>query len=265
MEGECRFTCVEGCGACCRNLRVPLSVAEAIAWTGRGHAADVLTEALIIATPDAVANDVARHKLPRSHAGACGALPIAVNVVLAASFPDAPCPNLGTDARCGIYDERPAVCRVYPMEITPHLVFDPRRKNCPPAAWDDSGAPLVRDGLCVDSDTGDQIDSARAAQIADAPIKARLCAGLRARTAGLSGEGFVVHAVAPETLRAALIEAAEATDEAPGERWIIVTNQRTTAAALTGARGAGASAIDGRIKDDPDPRRSYLGLFPDGD
>jgi len=265
MGVERRFTCVAGCGACCRNLRVPLSVAEAIAWTGRGHAVDVLTEALIIATPDAIDNDVARHKLPRAHAGICGALPIAVNVVLAARFPDGPCPNLGPDARCAIYAERPAVCRVYPLEITPHLVFDPGRKNCPPAAWAESGALLIHDGECADPDARERIESARAAQIADAPIKARLCVGLRVRTAGLSSEGFVVHALPSETMRAALIDATLATDAAPGERWVIVGNRGSTIAALAGARGDGALVIDGRIKDDPDSRRSYLGFYPDGE
>lgn len=265
MNGEVRFTCVEGCGACCRNLRVPLSVAEAIAWTGRGHAVDVLTEAMVVATSEATENDTARFKLPRSLPGACGVLPVAVNVVLAASFPDGPCPDLGDDARCRIYAERPAVCRVYPLEITPLVTFDPARKSCPSAAWDGSAPPFARGGAPLDVETRGRIEGARAAQIADVSTKARLCADLRIRTAGLSGEGFVVHGLDPETLREALVGACGSDREAPGDRWVVVTNRDSTLSALTGARGAGARARSGRIESDPDPRRAYLGLCPDGE
>ena len=45
-----------------------------------------------------------------------GSLPTRVVVILTGAY-EGPCPNLQPDMRCGIYEQRPLVCRIYPAEI----------------------------------------------------------------------------------------------------------------------------------------------------
>jgi hypothetical protein len=46
------------------------------------------------------------------------------------------CRNLDEDNLCRIYERRPLVCRIYPMEINPHIPLNPAAKDCPPQSWE---------------------------------------------------------------------------------------------------------------------------------
>ncbi|WP_367889644.1 YkgJ family cysteine cluster protein [Burkholderia sp. L27(2015)] len=53
--------------------------------------------------------------------------------------------------RCGIYEQRPLVCRIYPAEISPFVELTPMHKACPPDAWTPGLPPLLRAGKLVDA------------------------------------------------------------------------------------------------------------------
>ena len=63
----------------------------------------------------------AAHRRRRSFAAMSGRLPVRIVVILAADISGA-CPNLKHDLRCGIYERRPLVCRIYPAEINPFIL-----------------------------------------------------------------------------------------------------------------------------------------------
>ena len=133
------------CGNCCHDLRLPLTVAEALAWLGRGNEVQILCEALPWPEEPAADNLQAAHKRRRSFAAMSGSLPTRIVVILTGAFVG-PCPNLQADMRCRIYEERPFVCRIYPAEINPFIELVPANKGCPPEAWTPGLAPLVRAG-----------------------------------------------------------------------------------------------------------------------
>lgn len=39
------------------------------------------------------------------------------------------------ESRCGVYNERPLVCRTYPMAEWSNIVYQRRHDQCPPGAW----------------------------------------------------------------------------------------------------------------------------------
>src|SRR5580692_6123246 len=145
------------CGKCCYGLRLPLTVAEALAWMGRGNEVQILCEALPWPEEPAADNLQAAHKRRRSFAAMSGSLPTRIVVILTGAFAG-PCPNLQADMRCGIYEERPLVCRIYPAEINPFIQLEPAAKGCPPEAWTPGLAPLMRAGQLVDATTADLIE-----------------------------------------------------------------------------------------------------------
>ena len=155
---DINFECVM-CGGCCRDLRLPVTLSEARKWLERGGQVDVLCEA----TPWPVEPDstsaFAAYRRKRTFAASSGTLPIRVAVTVAASFTGA-CPNLGDDMRCGIYEERPLVCRVYPAEINPFIRLNHEHKLCPPDAWQVS-TPFAIDGVLLDSATRAAIEQSR--------------------------------------------------------------------------------------------------------
>ena len=108
------------CGKCCHDLRLPLTVTEAVAWLERGNNVQILCEALPWPEEPPAENRLATHKRRRSFASMSGSLPTRVLVTLAAVYAG-PCPNLRPDMRCAIYEQRPLVCRIYPAEINPFI------------------------------------------------------------------------------------------------------------------------------------------------
>ena len=174
--------------------------------------------------------------------------------------------QLQPDLRCGIYAERPLVCRIYPAEINPFIELAPASKACPPEAWTPGLAPLVRAGKLVDAATVALIQQSRDADTREAPAKQRLCALLGVDTAALSNEGFVVYSPRREDLMAALQRASEvlaapaaAPESAPARHF--VSNWRASVDALVSVGALGAW-VDTRVDASSTMPFEYLGFFP---
>jgi Fe-S-cluster containining protein len=266
MSMNIDFECTM-CGKCCHDLRLPLTVAEALAWMGRGNEVQILCEALPWPEEPAADNLQAAHKRRRSFAAMSGSLPARIVVILTGAFAG-PCPNLQADMRCGIYEARPLVCRIYPAEINPFIELDPASKGCPPEAWTPGLAPLLRGGKLVDATTAGLIQRSRAADTADAPAKQALCALLGIDVAALANEGFVVHSPQRAVLLAALEQASAAAAVTGGAAlkaptsedlpvWRFVSNRRATVDTLESVGALGAWV-------DPagETPFQYLGFYP---
>ncbi len=180
MDFECRL-----CGKCCHDLRLPLTVKEAVAWLERGDDVQVICEALPWPQEPPAENLEAAHKRRRSFAAMSGSLPTRVVVVLAGAYAG-PCPYLQPDMRCGIYGQRPLVCRIYPAEISPLIKLVPTHKVCPPDAWTHGSPSLLRAGKLVDAGMLALIQQSRVADVHDLPIKQQVCALLGIDQAAVS-------------------------------------------------------------------------------
>jgi len=200
VDSNVRFACV-GCGACCRGRFVPLTLNEAVTWLKRGHGVAVMLEAFDESLwPDG--SPEFTYNAGRSAAVPCASGTLRVTVILAANaLPE--CPNLQQDGLCGIYLERPLVCRIYPMEINPFIRLEPAAKDCPPESWE-QGTLLASDqGLAT------LVQQSRQADHDDALRKVALCESLGLTVAGWKGNGLVIHQPSVEDLLAAC----ENTDE----------------------------------------------------
>jgi Fe-S-cluster containining protein len=118
------------CGKCCHDLRLPLAVTEAVAWLERGNDVQILCDASPWLEEPPEDNLQAVHRRRRSFAAMSGSLLTRVVVILAGAYAG-PCPNLQPHMRCGIYEQRPLVCRIYPAEIIPFVELTPMHKACP--------------------------------------------------------------------------------------------------------------------------------------
>jgi Fe-S-cluster containining protein len=229
---DIHFKCTQ-CGKCCQDLRLPLTITEARRWFAAGRDLQLLCEATPWPTEPAPDNLQALHWRRRSFAGMNGMLPARVTVILTANLAGR-CPELQADMRCGIYEHRPYICRIYPAEVNPFRRLDIKAKLCPPEAWDPKN-PLFQTGGATlpDPDLQDAILRSREADFVDAPVKQRLSAALGLDRAAVSGEGFVMYS--PD--RNELAQAFERADESAGDdqqppRWRFVSKRPRTLAAL---------------------------------
>lgn len=250
------FHCTS-CGRCCKDLRLPLSAGEAVRWLEEGHAVELLCEAIPWPGEPPAADRQAAYKRERSFAAVSGDLPIRVLATLAAPL-GSRCPNLLADDRCGIYERRPAVCRIYPAESHPLRPLVVAERRCPPEAWQ-AGRPLLRDAACVDADLRRLILQRRERAVADVPLHRALCAALGIRAAAMANEGYVAHS--PERagmlrLLRTLQAGGEVRELAPGQGWDFVSDRPETVEAILscGARCVSVPAAS------PGPFE-YLSLF----
>lgn len=232
------FECTQ-CGKCCRGLKLPLTVAEALDWLREGHEVQLLCDAVPWAVEPDPSDLKAAHRRRRSFAAMSGSLPTRVVAILAANLAGV-CPNLQADNRCGIYERRPLVCRIYPAEINPFVQLDPAGKLCPPEAWASDRPLLQRDGRVVDAVVRQDIQVSRDTDAQNTDIKRRLCAALQIDCAALVDEGFVLYSPDRAVLLSALVRAIDGHDPQPEASWRFVSNQSGTIDALTqrGALGA---------------------------
>jgi hypothetical protein len=209
-----------------------LTVTEAVAWLERGNDVQILCEALPWLEEPPAENRQAAHKRRRSFAATSGSVPARVVVTLAAAYVG-PCPNLRPDMRCGIYEQRPLVCRIYPAEINPFIELEPTHKACPPDAWTAGLPSLLRAGTLVDDGMLTLIQQSRDADANDLPVKQWVCSLLGIDQAAVSNEGFVAHSPDRSDLLAALNQASDARDMTmQSPTWRFVSNRRTTVDAL---------------------------------
>ncbi len=239
---DLHFGCTQ-CGRCCQNVRIPLTASEALAWLQAGNRVDLLCDASLWPPPAAADPEHSAHRQRRSFAASSGTAALRVLVILVANVVG-PCPNLLPDLRCGIYERRPLVCRIYPAEINPFRPLEPRHKACPTEAWSARQPLWRRAGEFSDDSVRRDILQWRATDAREATLRRRLCAILGLTDAAWAEEGFVVYAPEGAALQAALAQALAAGDaERPGadDRWRLVAPHRETFDAL---RRAGALVVE---------------------
>ncbi|MBT2337818.1 MULTISPECIES: YkgJ family cysteine cluster protein [Pseudomonas] len=183
------FSCV-GCGKCCSDHHVPLTLAEARMWAEDGGQVIVLVEAFL---PDGLGLPVAQreHAERRSAVVHSGTTEARVAITFAA-YNAGRCRNLDEDNLCRIYERRPLVCRIYPMEINPHIPLNPAAKDCPPESWE-TGPQLIVGGKLIDQELATLIERSRQADREDIALKDHVCAALGIRTTALKGDGFTAY------------------------------------------------------------------------
>ncbi len=202
-----QFSCV-GCGKCCTDHHVPLTLDEARQWAADGGSIIVLVEGFLGTGLGLVAQQ-REHAQRRSCQVPSGATEAFVAITFAA-FNVGPCRNLDEDKLCRIYQRRPLVCRIYPMEINPHIALAPSAKDCPSEAWE-QGPQLILGGELQDPELAALIQRSRQADRDDIHSKQAICQQLGIHTTALKGDGFTAYlpdmaafanAMAPEHIAA---------------------------------------------------------------
>jgi Fe-S-cluster containining protein len=253
---DIHFGCTQ-CGVCCNKLKIPLTAAEAMAWLDAGHEVQIVCEATPWAMDFPPDDLKAAHRKRRSFPAASGSVATRVVAILAANNAGA-CPNLLPDLRCGIYERRPLVCRIYPAEINPFIALEPAKKACPAEAWTADRPLLARNGVVADPELQRTILESRDTDARETGIKREVCSILNLAAAALAEEGFVVHSPPADALRDALARAMRsAGGAAPLNQWRFISNRADTVDQLlqSGAVAVLASS------DEPMPFQ-YLGFKP---
>jgi Fe-S-cluster containining protein len=184
------FAC-NGCGKCCHGHHISLTLDEAVRWASDGGPLMILAEAFLdngYGVPDGQRDHAER----RSLRVRCGGTTAHVAITFAVYNP-ATCRYLTEDKRCGIYDRRPLVCRIYPIEINPHIQLRRDFKDCAPETWDESGPAIYRDGRMVDAKLALLIEQSRQADRDEIGVKAEICRRLGIDVAALKGDGFATY------------------------------------------------------------------------
>lgn len=183
------FSCV-GCGKCCNDHHVPLTLPEARMWAADGGQVIVLVEGFL-GNGLGLPVQQREHAERRSLMVRSGATEAYIAITFAA-YNVGPCRNLDEDNLCRIYERRPLVCRIYPMEINPHIPLNPAVKECPPESWE-KGPDLIVGGELVDQELAGLIQRSRQADRDDIRTKDAICALLGIRTTALKGDGFTAY------------------------------------------------------------------------
>ncbi|UZE10982.1 YkgJ family cysteine cluster protein [Pseudomonas sp. B21-053] len=210
------FSCV-GCGKCCNDHHVPLTLTEARMWANDGGQVIVLVEGFL-------GNGLGLPLLQRDHAERrsvmvrSGATEAYVAITFAA-YNVGPCRNLDEDNLCRIYERRPLVCRIYPMEINPHIPLNPAVKECPPESWE-QGPDLIVGGELVDQELLTLIQRSRQADRDEVQTKDAICGLLGIRTTALKGDGFTAYLPEMGAFASVIDQVVAQPLEAPGGEWL---------------------------------------------
>ncbi|MGH8386444.1 MAG: YkgJ family cysteine cluster protein [Pseudomonas sp.] len=183
------FSCV-GCGKCCNDHHVPLTLPEARMWAADGGQVIVLVEAFLSSGLGLPVQQ--REHAVRRSAVVRSADAEAYVAITFAAYNVGPCRNLDEDNLCRIYERRPLVCRIYPMEINPHIPLNTAVKECPTESWE-KGPQLIVGGELVDRELSELILRSRQADRDDIQMKDAMCALLGIRTTALKGDGFTAY------------------------------------------------------------------------
>jgi Fe-S-cluster containining protein len=210
-----RFSCV-GCGKCCNDHHVPLTLGEARQWALDGGQVIVLVEGFL-------SNGLGLPAQQREHAERRSCVVPSGNTqahvaITFAAYNVGPCRNLDEDQLCRIYERRPLVCRIYPMEINPHIPLNPAVKDCPPESWE-KGPELIVGSELVDLELAELIQRSRQADRDDIHSKQAICQLLGIHTTALKGDGFTAYLPDMAALAEA-IERVQAQPLAPAGEWL---------------------------------------------
>jgi Fe-S-cluster containining protein len=247
---DLKFGCTL-CGRCCKNLSLPLTLDEAIAWLEDDGQVAIFCEAYPFQPPEPGQIDLrAEHRRKRSFAVRCGSSQARVTAIFVAVISGA-CRHLSEDLKCNIYDRRPLVCRIYPAEISPFVQFDTAAKACPPEAWL-AGEPLVTRRVQRLAEESRQTDRD------DVPQKSVICSELKMSVAAVADEGYAAYY--PEGgLLLDVIKRARATNTASsgnGGQWRIHSPREKT---ITALQASGLEVISAK-----GPADAYSFLYAGG-
>lgn len=192
---------------------------EAEEWLTRGDDVAVMLEAFSLSTGPEVSAEY-RHNANRAATVSTSNEHINVIAVFAGNALTQ-CPNLQADNLCGIYEERPLVCRIYPMEINPFIELRADNKLCPPESWE-SGDILCTDGV-ANPPLRRMIDQSKQADREDASAKVAICESLGMSVASWKGDGLVVHLPQREALLGA-IQARDSNGSTSAGQWKVRTD-----------------------------------------
>ncbi|WP_439877843.1 YkgJ family cysteine cluster protein [Pseudomonas prosekii] len=210
------FSCV-GCGKCCTDHHVPLTLKEARMWAADGGQVIVLVEGFF-SNGLGLPLQQREHAERRSVRVRSGASEAYVAITFAAYNVGA-CRNLDEDNLCRIYERRPLVCRIYPMEINPHIPLNTAVKECPPESWE-QGPDLIVGGELVDQELLTLIQRSRQADRDDVQTKDVICGLLGIRTAALKGDGFTAYLPQMDAFASIVDQVAAQQPQAPGGDWV---------------------------------------------
>ncbi|MDF3936400.1 YkgJ family cysteine cluster protein [Pseudomonas citronellolis] len=236
-----RFSC-NGCGKCCHDHHVPLTLDEAQAWAADGGSLIVLIEA-VLEEGAGLPEGQREHVLRRSWAVRCGQTRAHLAITFAA-FNQGACRYLGSDMRCGIYERRPLVCRIYPMEINPHIPLRAENKDCPSEAWA-SGPELIVGERLVDAGLAALIERSRRADREEIGAKAAICERLGIATSALKGDGFTAFLPQREAFLAALQAMRKEGPVQPRGDWALHVSSDALARQLEETGAMIAAILDG--------------------
>jgi Fe-S-cluster containining protein len=235
------FAC-NSCGKCCQGHHIALTLSEALRWASDGGALIVLVEAFL-ANGYGVPAAQRDHAQLRSLQVRCGDTDAYVAITFAV-YNVGTCRYLTEDNRCGIYERRPLVCRIYPIEINPHIQLRREFKDCPPETWDESGPAIYRGGRMVNEELARLIEQSRQADRDEIALKAEICRRLGIDVAALKGDGFTAYRPATEVLLATMQEVIGRAPEVPSasQVWSLRVSRREIADQLT-AIGASVAQL----------------------
>jgi Fe-S-cluster containining protein len=154
------FAC-NSCGKCCHGHHISLKLDEALRWARDGGPLIVLVEAFLengYGVPAAQRKHAGRRSLKVRSGGT-----YAYVAIIFAAYNVAACRFLTDDKRCGIYERRPLVCQIYPIEINPHIQLRRDYKDCPPETWDEDGPAIYRNGRMINAELAQLIERSRQA------------------------------------------------------------------------------------------------------
>ncbi|KAA0996023.1 YkgJ family cysteine cluster protein [Pseudomonas sp. ANT_J12] len=210
------FSCV-GCGKCCNDHHVPLTLAEARMWANDGGQVIVLVEGFL-GNGLGLPLQQREHAERRSVRVRSGASDVYVAITFAA-YNVGPCRNLDEDNLCRIYERRPLVCRIYPMEINPHIPLNPAVKDCPPESWE-QGPDLIVGGKLVDQELGALIQRSRQSDRDDVQAKDAICQLLGIRITALKGDGFTAYLPQMDAFASVIDQVVAQPLAAPDSEWL---------------------------------------------
>lgn len=226
-DSDIRFGCI-GCGACCTGRYIPLTLDEAKQWLERGDGVGILLEAFNQETWGS-STGAFEHSLARSSLVSSGESTMQVIAIFAGkAIPR--CPNLLENGMCNIYDIRPLVCRIYPMEINPFIELVPESKDCPPVAWE-AGEILVSDRV-MEPIMSRNIASSKAADRSDALTKIAVCEELGLTTAAWKSDGLAIYNAPVDALLAAINTVKSKGSVGLASRWSVRTDRPQLSSAL---------------------------------
>jgi Fe-S-cluster containining protein len=195
-----QYTCVT-CGICCKGRLIPLTVKEAEQWLARGNDVAILLEAFSLSSGGAQSPEY-QHNASRAAKVTAGDNNLNVIAIFAGNALNQ-YPSLREDNLCGIYEERPLVCRIYPMEINPFIELKAENKICPPESWG-SGEIICSDGE-ANPPLKLLIDQSKQADVKDAAVKVEICEFLGMTVASWKGYGLAVYFPKRDVLLAAIL------------------------------------------------------------